>query len=176
MILFLEAMIHSTAQKRWGEVASCAYRVGVELSEAHCAGFNEDVRDCSVPSSAGYMILVGEGRCCGVGGWMCVWKRRLRCEKRGIIKSAQLRGGDGERTNSAAIQSVLALVPEYLHSHSLSRSGSRPPPPPGSPEISKGLAETSNLLRLTATATPAKGARITWPVFRDHHPLPWSPH
>lgn len=116
-------MIHSTAQKRWGEVASCAYRVGVELSEAHCAGFNEDVRDCSVPSSAGYMILVGEGRCCGVGGWMCVWKRRLRCEKRGIIKSAQLRGGDGERTNSAAIQSVLALVPEYLHSHlSLSRS------------------------------------------------------
>jgi hypothetical protein len=100
---------------------------------------------------------------------MCVWKRRLRCEKRGIIKSAQLRGGDGERTNSAAIQSVLALVPEYIHSRSLTLSSC--PPPPGSPEISKGLAETSSLLRLTATATSAKGARITWPVFCDHHRL-----
>ena len=41
------------------------YRVGVELAEAHCAGFNEDVRDCSVPSSAGYMVLGEGGECCG---------------------------------------------------------------------------------------------------------------
>lgn len=66
--LFSKPMIHRAAQKRWGEVASCTYRVGVELAEAHCAGFNEDVRDCSVPSSAGYMVLVGEGGCCGVRG------------------------------------------------------------------------------------------------------------
>lgn len=44
LFYFWRLMIHSTAQKRWGEVASCTYRVGVELAEAHCAGFNEDVR------------------------------------------------------------------------------------------------------------------------------------
>lgn len=60
-LLFSEPMIHRAAQKRWGEVASCTYRVGVELAEAHCAGFNEGVRDCSVPSSAGDGMLVGEG-------------------------------------------------------------------------------------------------------------------
>jgi hypothetical protein len=61
-------MIHSsTAQKRWGEVASCTYRVGVKLSEAHRAGFNEYMGDCSVPSLAGYMRLCERGELCGGG-------------------------------------------------------------------------------------------------------------
>jgi hypothetical protein len=47
-------MIHSTASERWGGVASCAYRVGVKLAEAHRAGFNEYGECDSLPSSAGY--------------------------------------------------------------------------------------------------------------------------
>ena len=53
---------------------------------------------------------------------VCV-EEKIALREEGNYQVQQLRGGDGERTNSAAIQSVLALVPEYLHSHlSLSRS------------------------------------------------------
>jgi len=62
MLLLYSRMIHSIAQKRWGEVASCTYRVGVKLSEAHRAGFNEYMGDCSVPSSAGYRIFMRRGK------------------------------------------------------------------------------------------------------------------
>ena len=103
-------MIHGTAQKRWGEIASCTYRVGVELAEAHCAGFNEDVEGCSVPSSAGYMVL-GGGEV--QEGGMCVWKRRQH-ERRGELSTSAAPRWRW-RTNSAAIQSVPGVVPEYLH-------------------------------------------------------------
>ena len=83
----------------------------------------------------------------------------------GNYQLQQLRGGDG-RTNSAAIQSVpcerawclsTSTTQLQVHAHC----------PPGSPEISSGLAETSSLLLTTTTTTattttiPAKVARAS---------------
>jgi hypothetical protein len=113
-------MIHSTAQKRWGEVASCAYRVGVKLAEAHYAGFNEDVGCSSVPSSAGYNARKGgEGSCCGVN----VWKRRHLWLGRGELSTSaaprwrwnEFFGGAAARTTCSPEQKrrdviVLALL------------------------------------------------------------------
>jgi hypothetical protein len=84
-IVILRHMIHSAAQKRWGEFASCAYRVGVKLAEAHYAGFNEDVGCSSVPSLAGYNARKGgERSCCGVN----VWKRRHLWLGRGELSTS----------------------------------------------------------------------------------------
>lgn len=80
-LLHMQDMIHSAAQKRWGEVASCTYRVGVKLAEAHRAGFNEYVGRFSVPSSAGYNIREREE----VLWWECVEEKTAGGGKRGII-------------------------------------------------------------------------------------------
>ena len=53
---------------------------------------------------------------------VCV-EEKIALRVEGNYQVQQLRGGDGERTNSAAIQSVLAfkLLPEYLHFPSISQ-------------------------------------------------------
>lgn len=90
---------------------------------------------------------------------VCV-EEKIALREEGNYQVQQLRGGDGERTNSAAIQSVLAfkLVPEYLHFPSIS---SCPPPPPDSRDLQRlgGTIERASLLR--TTTIQAKVARAS---------------
>ena len=85
--------------------------------------------------------------------------RREDCTREeGNYQLQQLRGGDGERIlqpSSPCPAWCLSTSTTQLHLHAHC--------PPGSPEISSGLAETSSLLPTTATTTtiPAKVARAS---------------
>lgn len=96
-----------------------------------------------------------------VRGWMCEWKRRLHCEKRGIIKFSS---SAVEMANERILQPsspcwLQMLMPEYLHFPSIS---SCPPPPPDSRDLQRlgGNIERASLL-LTTTTIRAKVARAS---------------
>jgi len=89
--------------------------------------------------------------------------RREDCTREeGNYQLQQLRGGDGERILQ---QSSPCPAPAHERAWCLSTSTTQlhvhAHCPPGSPEISSGLAETSSLLRLTATTIPAEVARAS---------------
>ena len=89
--------------------------------------------------------------------------RREDCTREeGNYQLQQLRGGDGERILQ---QSSPCPAPAHERAWCLSTSTTQlhvhAHCPPGSPEISSGLAETSSLLRLTATTIPTEVARAS---------------